>query len=45
MVGGFLIKLRQGYVELSSWSRAVGGSGQLHFITHEGVILADGGFV
>ncbi|OBB32646.1 ankyrin repeat domain-containing protein [Mycolicibacterium fortuitum] len=45
MYGGFRITLRQGYLESSSWCRVVGGSGQLHVITHEGVVLADEGFV
>lgn len=45
MYGGFRITLRQGYLESSSWCRVAGGSGQLHVITHEGVVLADEGFV
>lgn len=45
MYGGFLISLRQGYLESSSWCRVVGGSGQLHVITHEGAVLVDKGFV
>lgn len=45
MYGGFHITLRQGYLESSSLCRVVGGSGQLHVITHEGVVLADEGFV
>lgn len=45
MAGGFLIRLRQGYIESTSWSKMVGGSGQLHLVTREGVVLADDGFV
>lgn len=45
MYGGFLISLRQGYLESSSWCRVAGGSGQLHLITEKGVVLADEGFV
>ncbi len=45
MYGGFHITLRQGYLESSSWCRVVGGSGQLHVITHEGAVLVDEGFV
>lgn len=41
MYGGFLITLRQGYLESSSWCRVAGGSAQLHVITHEGVVLVD----
>nr|WP_090341732.1 ankyrin repeat domain-containing protein [Mycolicibacterium malmesburyense] len=41
MYGGFLIALRQGYLESSSWCRVAGGSAQLHVITHEGAILVD----
>lgn len=45
MLGGFSITLRQGYVESISWSRVVGGSGQAHVITREGVMLVDERFV
>ena len=45
MYGGFLISLRQGYLETTSWCRVAGGSGQLHVITHEGPVLVDEGFV
>ena len=45
MYGGFDITLRRGYLETSSWSRVVGGSGQAHVITHEGAVLVDEGFV
>jgi hypothetical protein len=45
MYGGFHITLRQGYLETLSWCRVAGGSGQAHVITHQGVVLADEGFV
>lgn len=45
MYGGFHITLRQGYLDSASWCRVAGGSGQLHVITHEGVVLVDEGFV
>jgi len=45
MYGGFDIALRRGYLETSSWSRVVGGSGQAHVITHAGAVLVDEGFV
>jgi Ankyrin repeats (many copies) len=45
MYGGFDITLRQGYLDVRSWCRVVGGSGQAHLITHEGAVLVDEGFV
>lgn len=45
MYGGFSIELRQGYLEVSSWCRVVGGSGQTHVITPHGVTLVEEGFV
>ena len=45
MYGGFDIRLRQGYLDVRSWCRIVGGSGQAHLITHEGAVLVDEGFV
>jgi hypothetical protein len=45
MYGGFDIKLRQGYLDVKSWCRIAGGSGQAHLITHEGALLVDEGFV
>jgi hypothetical protein len=46
MYGGFSIALMKGtYLYVESWLRVVGGSGQAHVITHEGVTLVDEGFV
>ena len=45
MYGGFDIRLRQGYLDVRSWCRIVGGSGQAHLITHEGAVLVNEGFV
>lgn len=45
MYGGFDIMLRQGYLEVSSWCRVVGGSGLRHLITEDGITLVDSGFV
>ncbi len=46
MYGGFSIALMQGtYLYVESWIRVVGGSGQAHVVTHEGVTLVDEGFV
>jgi hypothetical protein len=46
MYGGFSIALMKGsYLYVESWIRVVGGSGQAHVITHEGVTLVDEGFV
>jgi hypothetical protein len=45
MYGGFDIRLRKGYLDVKSWCRIVGGSGQAHLITHEGATLVDEGFV
>ena len=44
MYGGFHITLRQGYLDVRSWCRIVGGSGQAHMVTHEGSVLVDEGF-
>jgi hypothetical protein len=45
MYGGFDIQLREGYLEVASWCRVVGGSGQRHVITEDGVTLVEEGFV
>jgi hypothetical protein len=46
MYGGFSIALmKSNYLYVESWMRVVGGSGQAHVITHEGVTLVDEGFV
>jgi hypothetical protein len=46
MYGGFSVALMKGnYLLVESWIRVVGGSGQTHVITHEGVTLVDEGFV
>jgi hypothetical protein len=45
MYGGFDIQLRDGYLEVTSWCRVVGGSGQRHVITEDGATLVDRGFV
>ncbi len=45
MYGGFSIQLLRGYLYVESWIRVVGGSGQAHVITHEGVVLVEEGFV
>ena len=42
--GGFSIQLLRGYLYVESWIRVVGGSGQAHVITHEGVVLVQEGF-
>ena len=45
MYGGFEIELRQGYLDVKSWCRVAGGSGQAHVITEAGAVLVDSGFV
>jgi hypothetical protein len=45
MYGCFDITLRQGCLDVRSWCRVVGGSGQTHLVTHEGAVLSDLGFV
>jgi hypothetical protein len=45
MYGGFDITLRQDCLDVKSWCRIVGGSGQAHLITRAGAILVDEGFV
>lgn len=46
MYGGFSITLMKGnYLFVESWIRVVGGSGQAHVVTHEGVTLVEEGFV
>ena len=45
MYGGFSVRLMRGYLYVESWIRVVGGSGQAHVITHEGVVLVEEGFV
>ncbi|UQX13379.1 hypothetical protein [Candidatus Mycobacterium methanotrophicum] len=45
MYGGFHITLLEDILDVKSWCRIVGGSGQAHLITSEGAILVDEGFV
>ena len=45
MYGGFDITLRGEFLDVQSWCRIVGGSGQAHVITRAGAILVDEGFV
>jgi hypothetical protein len=46
MYGGFSVALMKGdYLYVESWIRVVGGSGQAHVVTHEGVTLVEEGFV
>jgi hypothetical protein len=46
MYGGFSVTLmKDSYLYVESWLRVVGGSGQAHVVTHEGVTLVDEGFV
>ena len=45
MYGGFAVRLEMSYLEVQSWSRVVGGSGQAHVVTAEGVTLVAEGFV
>lgn len=45
MYGGFDIQLRDGYLEVASWCRVVGGSGQRHVITEDRTTLVEEGFV
>ncbi|KUI09923.1 hypothetical protein AU190_05790 [Mycolicibacterium acapulense] len=45
MYGGFDISLRGSVLEVKSWCRVVGGSGQAHLVTTAGCILVDEGFV
>jgi hypothetical protein len=45
MYGGFSIALRRNYLDVESWSRVVGGSGQAHVITVEDTVLVAEGFV
>jgi hypothetical protein len=44
MHGGFDIHLRDGYLEVASWCRIWGFSGQRHVITEEGTTLVEQGF-
>jgi hypothetical protein len=44
MYGGFEITLVKDFLDVKSWSRVVGGSGQAHVITPQGAILVDAGF-
>lgn len=44
MYGGFHIKLMGDCLEVRSWCRIFGGSGQAHLVTREGAILVDEGF-
>ena len=44
MYGGFDITLMHDFLNVKSWCRIVGGSGQEHLITTEGVILVREGF-
>jgi hypothetical protein len=43
--GGFKIQLRDEELWVDSWCRVVGGSGQRHRITADGVTLVESGFV
>lgn len=45
MHGGFHIVLQQDHLDVRSWCRVVGGSGQTHRVTDEGATLVDNGFV
>nr|WP_245233846.1 ankyrin repeat domain-containing protein [Mycobacterium sp. PS03-16] len=45
MYGGFHIVLRDGGLDVQSWCRVVGGSGQAHRITADGVVVTEEGFV
>jgi hypothetical protein len=45
MYGGFRFVLRGGELEVESWIRVVGGSGQRHRITVDGCVLVEEGFV
>lgn len=45
MYGGFDIRLQDDFLDVKSWCRVVGGSGQEHVITAAGAILVDEGFV
>lgn len=45
MYGGFHIVLRQDHLDVRSWCRVAGGSGQAHRVTDEGATLVDDGFV
>jgi hypothetical protein len=45
MYGGFDITLVEDFLDVKSWCRVVGGSGQAHLITTSGAILVDEGFV
>lgn len=44
MYGGFQIALREDHLDVRSWCRVVGRSGQAHRITDEGAMLVDEGF-
>lgn len=45
MYGGFDIALEDDHLEVSSWCRVVGGSGQRHLVTEAGVTLVESGYV
>nr|CRL68215.1 ankyrin [Mycolicibacterium malmesburyense] len=45
MYGGFDISLRGNLLDVKSWCRVVGGSGQAHLVTTAGSILVEEGFV
>jgi hypothetical protein len=45
MYGGFDIRLQQNFLDVKSWCRVAGGSGQEHLVTSAGAILVDEGFV
>jgi len=45
MYGGSSITLVQDGLDVESWSRVVGGSGQAHHITTDATALIDEGFV
>jgi len=45
MYGGFSVALMCNYLDVQSWSRVVGGSGQAHVITAQGTVLVDEGLI
>lgn len=45
MYGGFAVRLEMSYLDVRSWSRVVGGSGQAHLVTERGATLVAEGFV
>lgn len=45
MYGGFSVRWDDGRLDVTSWSRVVGGSGQRHLVTPAGTELVESGFV